>query len=114
MELTELLTNLTNNMTDPVFAAIEQHKAAEAEFGKACSSDPRDEVLDPLLDVTNNKLSALLSTTPTTKAGCVALLRYIESLADVADGLPFAEWQENIAGPGATLFGRIADTLEAA
>ena len=70
---------------DPVFAAIECHKAAAAAFNAFCGKF--DEIEDPTDadenacaahdDAERNAMFALADTTPTTHAGAYAALRYL-------------------------------------
>jgi hypothetical protein len=56
----------------------------------------------------------LLTVQPTTLAGCAALIRYVNGVAnstDESDGL-FCEWYEPISGPAAVFLDRMADMIE--
>jgi hypothetical protein len=97
---------------DPIFAAIECHRQAEAAIGGV--SDDDDE-LDACCDRAWAALMTLVSMTPTTAAGCAAMLRYIEAheaengrglIEDATDGV--------LRNPAASLLSRIATTLETA
>ena len=76
---------------DPIFAAIERHREAEAAFAGAYDNDllrnlkhetPATDALEARADELSgaeNKLYVdLVGMTPTTLAGCAALLRHIE------------------------------------
>ena len=64
-------------VTDSIFAAIERHRKIEAAYGESgkatgnCSSE--------LCDMSSDAYVALVTMTPTTLAGCAALLRYLEA-----------------------------------
>ena len=77
---------------DPIFAAIERHRQAETAFADAYDNEeyrnakhstPATDALEERageLGVAENKLYvALVKMTPTTLAGCAALLRYLEA-----------------------------------
>jgi hypothetical protein len=69
-------------MSDPIFAAIEAHRAAWAAFEKDCSrlddeNTPEAEAeFDRLNDAIEEAACTLAVTQPTTTAGAVALLRH--------------------------------------
>lgn len=56
----------------------------------------------------------LLSTPPTTQAGCLAALRYVGAFAIEDDSALFNSWIDEISGPGAAFLAMIADALERA
>jgi hypothetical protein len=77
---------------DPIFAAIERHREAEAAFAGAYdnaayrnatrstpATDAIEERADELGGAANNLYVDLVTMTPTTPAGCAALLRHIEA-----------------------------------
>jgi hypothetical protein len=74
-------------MTDPIFALIEQHRAAIQKFyaGQAAFDElerlygPLDvgQVCEPACRAIRAVQCTLLSTTPTSMAGVVAVLRYV-------------------------------------
>jgi hypothetical protein len=81
---------------DPIFAAIEVHRAAWAALEKGCSrlsdtSTPESEAeFDRLNDAVEEAAGTLVDTQPTTMAGAVALLRYAaeyEGKGDTFEGL---------------------------
>lgn len=100
---------------DPVFAAIDAHMlaegAAKAAFDKNVEGRLDDRVRQELYNRATDALAALVKTTPTTMAGCIALLRYLEIATDEGSGL-LGVWQEHISGPAANLLSRIAAILE--
>jgi hypothetical protein len=86
-------------MSDPIFAAIEAHRAAWAALEKGCErlddeSTPETEAeFDRLNDAAEEAACTLADTQPTSVAGAVALLRHaaeyedtFESLEDEDDG----------------------------
>ena len=60
--------------TDPIFAAIKAHQAAW-DLAREASDDE----IDTLMAAEADRLAELLRMTPTTIAGCVAMLRWIET-----------------------------------
>lgn len=74
--------NLTPEIKDPIFAAIDRHRAALlAWLDAAKAADNRGAIsgfAEAMANIENHAFAKLLSTTPTTLAGILALLRYIE------------------------------------
>jgi hypothetical protein len=72
---------------DPIFALIEEHKSANAAYAAALARVPQDgspfeafEALsDAAGDVAHDVMEAILTTAPTTVAGAVTLLRYLQA-----------------------------------
>lgn len=62
---------------DPIFAAIEKYRRADAHHGHCCglSDDSANEAGDASFDA----MIEMVETVPTTLAGAVALLKFIES-----------------------------------
>ena len=60
--------------TDPIFAAIKAHQEAW-DLAREASDDE----IDTLMAAEADRLAELLRMTPTTIAGCVAMLRWIET-----------------------------------
>ena len=60
--------------TDPIFAAIKAHQAAW-DLAREASDDE----IDTLMAAEADRLAELLRMTPTTIAGCVAMMRWIET-----------------------------------
>ena len=107
-----------STIVEPVFAAIEAHRAA-CELVRAMGNTDYDEdAFDALNSAVSDRLAELLATTPTTLAGCVAMLRYVETEATEADEATasqlFRDWYEPVSEPAATLLGRLADVIERA
>jgi hypothetical protein len=83
---------------DPIFAAIERHRQAEAAllaFEYAEEDDAALAEMDRLCDVTDAAAWALVETQPTTLAGCIAILKYV---ADEGDGerWPPEDWDSKL------------------
>jgi hypothetical protein len=62
---------------DPIFAAIERHRQIEAAF--AASGKASGNCSDELGEAEYKAYVGLVTMTPTTLAGCAALLRYLEA-----------------------------------
>ena len=60
------------------------------------------------------RLAELLRMTPTTIAGCAAMMRWIEmySRDEANESYPFHDWDNPWSEPGSTLLGRLATALE--
>jgi len=105
---------------DPIFAAIERHRKAEAayrEFGRsfADKTGPEVEALEKqfaeLGEVSNRLITELVAMTPATVGGCAALLRHLDEYATAYECQMFADW--NFAAPASTLLARTAAVLDA-
>jgi hypothetical protein len=110
---------------DPIFAAIDQHRRAETAYCAAwddcevgdgtLTSEIRDleERAGEIGDDAFGKLIELAAMTPTTVAGCAALLRHVEWHLTKYDHVPvFEDFREDLEEHGKTLLGRIATALE--
>jgi hypothetical protein len=76
---------------DPIFAAIEAHRAAAAELGRKGSLLPgNSDELDKLEEAEFEKLCGLVEIRPTTRDGAIALLRYV---ADVGSDRYYGDEQ---------------------
>ena len=97
--------------TDPIFAAIKAHQAAW-ELAREASDDD----IDALMDAEARQLAELLRMTPTTIAGCAAMMRWIETYtrADENHSHLFYDWDDPWSEPGSTLLGRLAGAIEKA
>ena len=100
------MTNV--HKVDPIFAAIERHRICDAAFEGA----PERE-LDTYAIERRDAYVALLSLTPTTIAGCAALLRYVEGHEGTYGNWLFDECSDPVRSAGEGLFSRIAGALEA-
>ena len=99
---------------DPIFAAIEAHRAARTRV-VAFLADNTGDLPDDLGTAEDDRLADLLATTPTTPAGCAAMMQHIETYlheeAVDGQGLLFHEWTEKCSESAATLLGRLAAVL---
>jgi hypothetical protein len=112
--------------TDPIFAALDRYKEAHAACVaafKACEDltyeTPGAKALEDwtadLHETDSDLMVNLLEMTPTTAAGCAAMLRQVEQFLVWSGAEPlFNSWCDAFKDPGATLLGRIADTLDRA
>src|SRR5262245_32821136 len=83
-------------IVDPIFAAIERHRVAEAAYRAA--QDLSEEAFNELGDESHRQYAALLQVTPTTAAGSASALLYISRyVARYGDGL-FGNWSVETAG----------------
>jgi len=95
--------------TDPILAAIKAHQAAW-ELAREASDDD----IDALMDAEARQLAELLRMTPTTIAGCAAMMRWIETYTrdDANNSYLFCDWDDPWSEPGSTLLGRLAGAIE--
>jgi hypothetical protein len=100
------MTNV--HKVDPIFAAIERHRICDAAFEGA-----PDRELDTYAIERRDAYVALLSLTPTTIAGCPALLRYVEEHEAKYGNWLFDECSDPVRSAGEGLFSRIAGALGA-
>ena len=101
-------------LRDPIFAAIQAHQAA---WELACeASDDDIDALDALMAAEANRLAELLRMTPTTIAGCAAMMRWIEAYGrdEANQSNLFHDWDDPWSEPGSTLLGRLAAAIEKA
>ena len=92
---------------DPTFAAIENHRQAEAAWVAVC-----DDEHNGLCDVSIARLTELLTMTPTSVAGCAAMLRHVAKYADSYDGNLLENYCAEVKEPAGTLL--IRDSCTAA
>jgi len=92
---------------DPIFAAIEKHRLADARYVK--SFEPHEAAVDRGEIAEFEEITAR----PTTAAGCAAILRHVEQYEATLhpEGL-FSDWRDDIASAGRNLLSRIATALE--
>ena len=97
--------------TDPIFAAIKAHQAAW-ELAREASDDD----IDALMAAEADRLAELLRMTPTTSAGCAAMMRWIETYSrdEANQSHLFHDWDDAWSEPGSTLLGRLAAVIEKA
>ena len=97
--------------TDPIFAAIKAHQEAW-DLARQASDDD----IDALMKAEADKLAELLGMTPTTIAGCAAMMRWIETYSrdEANQSHLFHDWDDPWSEPGSTLLGRLAAVIEKA
>ena len=97
--------------TDPIFAAIKAHQEAW-DLAREASDDD----IDALMAAEADHLAKLLRMTPTTIAGCAAMMRWIETYTrdEANQGHLFYDWNDQWSEPGSTLLGRLAAAIEKA
>ena len=95
--------------TDPIFDAIKAHQAAWNLAREASGDD-----IDALMAAEGGRLAELLRMTPITIAGCVAMMRWIETYScdEANNSYPFSDWADPWSEPGSTLLGRLATAIE--
>ena len=95
--------------TDPIFDAIEAHQAAW-DLAREASDDN----IDALMAAEADRLAELLRMTPTTIAGCAAMMRWIETYTCDEENPShlFYDWTDPWSEPGSTLLGRLASVFE--
>jgi hypothetical protein len=88
--------------TDPIFAAIKAHQAAW-ELAREASDDD----IDALMAAEADRLAELLRMTPTTIAGCAAMMRWLETYSrdEANQSHLFHDWDDPWSVPGSTLLG---------
>jgi hypothetical protein len=97
--------------TDPIFAAIENHRRADGACGAAEPCE--DEMMNELCDVAAKAYAALLALTPTTVAGATAVLLYVTKHEN--RWAPWTEnWGDQYVAAGHDFLPRVAAVLEAA
>jgi len=94
--------------TDPIFAAIKAHQTAW-DLAREASDDD----IDTLMAAEADRLAELLRMTPTTIAGCAAMLRWIETYArdEVNHSHLFHDWDDPWSEPGSNLLRRLATVI---
>jgi len=97
---------------DPIFALIERHRIAESAYDNAYKSESLEQQANDLQAESSKLYAQLLATTPTTLAGCAAMLRHVEEYAAKYESSLYYEWSEPYSVPGASLLSRIAAVLE--
>jgi hypothetical protein len=98
---------------DPVFAAIERHRQIEATYVAACNEPIEQAQVHELCHGSSDALGKLVAMTPTTLAGCAAMLRYLEAHEKSYDEpILLDNHSDNVSIPARDLLSRIAATLE--
>jgi hypothetical protein len=78
---------MTDDISDPIFIAIEQHRLADAAFDDSLERGADESIKGARLVRQTTTLINLLQIQPATLVGCLAVLRYV------------ADWTEyNVAG----------------
>jgi hypothetical protein len=107
---------------DPILAAIERHRQIEAAYVAACNEhvekareSAREDRVVKLCHRSSNALGELVAMTPTTVAGCAAVLRYLETHEKSYDeAVLLGNHNDNVSVPARDLLSRIAAMLDAA
>ena len=99
--------------TDPIFAAIERHRLADAAYDDSIERQADESEKDALGEKEKAALIALLRTQPQTVAGCLASLRYVTDWARNNDAALFDAWSDPYKSAGAAFIPMIADAIEA-
>jgi hypothetical protein len=104
---------------DPIFAAIDAHRAALAVVhAMEAAGNPDEETFGKFCEAESARLAELLAMTPTTPAGCAAMLRHVEAHAceceEASASQLYSDFPEPISEPAATLLGRLAAVIEQA
>jgi hypothetical protein len=102
---------------DPIFAAIEKHRQIEAAYVAACNEPIQQTSEDRVFELCHRSsaaLVALVALTPTTLAGCAALLRYLEAHEEAYDRAAMLDDHNHAKEAARDLLSRIAAMLEAA
>jgi hypothetical protein len=76
---------------DPIFAAIEKHREAEAEFVKACAPQAHgkeaDRLRDHLFEIESEARAELIKTVPQTRPGMRGMLQHLRDYFEKDGGL---------------------------
>jgi hypothetical protein len=93
---------------DPIFAAIEAHQRA---WHLACEASEDD--IDARMAAEADRLAELLRMTPTTIAGCAAMMRWIETYSreEANQSHLFHDWEDPWSVPGSNLLRRLATVI---
>jgi hypothetical protein len=114
---------IASSASDPIFAAIERHRQIEAAYVAACNEPIGDEATEQATEArvnghchgSSNALGELVAMTPTTVAGCAAVLRYLETHEQSYDeAILLDNHSDNVSVPAQNLLSRIAATLDRA
>jgi hypothetical protein len=100
--------------TDPIYAAIEQHRLADAAFDDSLDRHADESVKDARHEQESVALLALLRTKPETLAGALSALRYVADWADHNDAGLFHNWNDLHRSAGVAFLPMIANVIEAA
>jgi hypothetical protein len=100
-------------MDDPVIAAMEAHRLADAAYDDALERGADESIKAGRQNEERDALVALLRTKPETLAGCLAVLRYVANWAESNDAALFDGWSDPHRSAAAAFLPMIADTIEA-
>jgi hypothetical protein len=101
-------------MDDPIYAAIERHRLADAAYVAALDRGDTEAVKAACSEREALALVAMLRTKPETLAGALAVLRYVADWAENNDVGLFQGWSSPQRSAGAAFLPMIADAIEAA
>ena len=78
-------------------------------LGGSRHANAGDDDIDALMDAEAGQLAELLKMTPTTIAGCAAMMRWIETYTrdDANNSHLFCDWDDPWSEPGSTLLARL-------
>jgi hypothetical protein len=76
---------MSEHVSDPISAAIEHHRMADAAFDASIARDADEAIKASHEKREGAALRILLRTEPQTIAGCLAVLRYVVDWADNKD-----------------------------
>lgn len=99
---------------DPIFAALVRHREAEAAWITACTDEIADDPADALGHHQSDMLVALLATTPSSVAGCAALLRYLDVVVTEHEQGRLFEDHNGPNVPARDVLSRVASILDRA
>jgi hypothetical protein len=105
---------MIEHISDPIFAAIEQHRVADAALDDSFDRRADESVKDERLTSEGLAMVALLRTKPETVAGCLAVVRYLADWAENNDAGLFHGWVGPRRWAAAEFLPMIADTIEGA
>jgi len=97
---------------DPIFAAIERHRTLRAVYWSG--EEVTDDVMDARCKVADHALTDLLTISPTTIAGCAAVLRHVDQHLrqyEDAETQPFGNCSDPLLSAGAAFLASIAAVL---
>jgi hypothetical protein len=99
---------------DPVFAAIERHRLADAAYDDSIERQSEENIKSERAGREGAALLALLQTKPETVAGCLAVMRYVADWAENNQAGLFHDWNSPLRSAGAAFLPMIANAIEAA
>ncbi len=101
---------------DALLAAANRYLVAEAASRDADlrAGAVSDEAAEAIYAEMMASFRDLLAMSPATVAGCIAMLRCLDSFGNHLDAHLFDDWHAPISGPASSLLRRVADALEQA